>query len=77
MRAWWRQTFEALASVRLAVITMAALAVACIAATFYEAARGTAATQRLFWPSTSSSPPSSAIPGRGTMPASWWRTRGS
>ena len=28
---------------------MAALAVACIAATFYEAARGTAATQRLFY----------------------------
>jgi hypothetical protein len=49
MRPWWRQTFEALASVRLAVVTMAALAVACIAATFNEASRGTSATQRLFY----------------------------
>jgi ResB-like family protein len=49
MRRWWTSTFEILASVRLAVVTMSALAVACMAATFYEAARGTAATQRLFY----------------------------
>src|SRR5262245_23184161 len=49
MRRWWTYALDALASLRLAVITMAALAVACIAATFHEAARGTAATQRLFY----------------------------
>jgi ABC-type transport system involved in cytochrome c biogenesis permease subunit len=41
-----------LASVQLAVVTMAALAVACIAATFYESAHGTAAAQRVFYRST-------------------------
>jgi hypothetical protein len=49
MHRWWTVTFDGLASVQLAVITMSALAVACIAATFYEAWRGTAATQRLFY----------------------------
>jgi hypothetical protein len=49
MRRGWRYTFDALASLKLAVALMAALAVACIAATFHEAARGTAATQRAFY----------------------------
>ena len=49
MRRWWTYAFDALASLRLAVALMAALAAACIAATFHEAARGTAATQRLFY----------------------------
>ncbi|MET0551956.1 MAG: hypothetical protein ABW221_02890, partial [Vicinamibacteria bacterium] len=43
---------RALASVQLAVVTMAALGVACIAATFYEASHGTPATQRVFYRST-------------------------
>ena len=38
-----------LASVRLAVVTMAALGIACITATFYEARHGTAAAQRAFY----------------------------
>jgi cytochrome c-type biogenesis protein CcsB len=41
-----------LASVQLAVVTMATLGVACIAATFYEASHGSAATQRVFYRST-------------------------
>lgn len=41
-----------LASVQLAVVTMTALAVACAAATFYEASHGTAAAQRVFYRST-------------------------
>jgi cytochrome c-type biogenesis protein CcsB len=44
-----RRLVHVLASLRLAVVTMAALGVACIAATFYESAHGTAATQRLFY----------------------------
>jgi hypothetical protein len=52
MRRWWTMAFEALASVRLAVVTMGALGAACIVATFYESARGTAATQRVFYGSS-------------------------
>jgi ABC-type transport system involved in cytochrome c biogenesis permease subunit len=44
-----KQAVHVLASVRLAVVTMAALGVACIAATFYEASHGTAAAQRVFY----------------------------
>jgi hypothetical protein len=40
---------DALASVRLAVVAMAALAVACMAATFYEARYGTPAAQAAFY----------------------------
>ena len=40
---------DALASVRLAVVLMAALALVCIAATFYEVDHGTPAVQRLFY----------------------------
>jgi hypothetical protein len=40
---------DALASVRLAVVAMAALALACIAATFYEARQGTPAAQAAFY----------------------------
>lgn len=43
---------RALASVQLAVVTMAGLGVACIAATFYESSHGTAAAQRVFYRST-------------------------
>ncbi|HET9317827.1 MAG TPA: cytochrome c biogenesis protein ResB, partial [Vicinamibacteria bacterium] len=46
-----RRLVHVLASVRLAVVTMCAIGVACIAATFYESAHGTAATQRLFYQS--------------------------
>jgi nucleotide-binding universal stress UspA family protein len=47
-----KQVVHVLASVRLAVVTMAALGVACVAATFYEASHGTAAAQRAFYHST-------------------------
>jgi ABC-type transport system involved in cytochrome c biogenesis permease subunit len=47
-----KRMVHVLASVQLAVVTMAALAAACIAATFYEAAHGTAAAQRVFYRST-------------------------
>lgn len=40
---------EALASVRLAVVAMAALAVICMVATFYEAREGTPAAQEAFY----------------------------
>ena len=46
---WWTTAFEALASLQLAVVTMGALGAACIAATFYESAHGTAAAQRVFY----------------------------
>jgi hypothetical protein len=42
---------DSLGSVRLAVVVMSALAIACIAATLYETAHGTAATQRVFYQS--------------------------
>jgi ABC-type transport system involved in cytochrome c biogenesis permease subunit len=47
-----KQAVHVLASVQLAVVTMTALAAACIAATFYEASHGTAAAQRAFYHST-------------------------
>lgn len=40
---------RAFASLRLAVVVMVALGVACAAATFYEASHGTAAAQRVFY----------------------------
>ncbi len=43
---WW---FDFLSSMRLAVVSMAVLAVACAVATFYESAHGTAAAQRMFY----------------------------
>jgi hypothetical protein len=46
LRSWSSRTFDALASIRLAVVVMVVLAAACAAATFYEAAQGTAAAQR-------------------------------
>ena len=44
-----RRLVHLLASLPLAVVTMSAIGIACIAATFYESAYGTAATQRLFY----------------------------
>jgi hypothetical protein len=49
MARWWSRVYRVLASVHLAVITMAAIGAACVAATFHEASRGTAATRRLFY----------------------------
>jgi hypothetical protein len=46
---WVLRVFHGLASLRLAVVVMLALAVACIAATFYESRYGTAAAQRGFY----------------------------
>ena len=42
------RAFEFLASIRLAVVVMALLALACIAATLYEASHGTQAAQAAF-----------------------------
>ena len=44
-----RRLFDALSSLRLGVVVMVALAVACALATFYESAHGTAAAQRVFY----------------------------
>lgn len=44
-----KRFFDALASLRLALAVMAALAVACILATFYESSAGTAAAQQEFY----------------------------
>jgi hypothetical protein len=44
-----RQVFDALASLRLAVVVMVTLAVTCATATFYESKHGTAAAQRDFY----------------------------
>jgi hypothetical protein len=44
-----RAVFDALASLRLAVVTMVTLAVTCATATFYESKHGTAAAQREFY----------------------------
>ena len=41
--------FHLLASLRVGVVTMVALAVTCGIATFYESSRGTAAAQRVFY----------------------------
>ena len=41
--------FHLLASLRVGVVTMVALAVTCGVATFYESSRGTAAAQRVFY----------------------------
>jgi hypothetical protein len=41
--------FDLLASLRVGVVAMVVLAVACAAATFYESAHGTAAAQRAFY----------------------------
>jgi hypothetical protein len=41
--------FQLLASLRVGVVTMVALAVTCGIATFYESSRGTAAAQRVFY----------------------------
>lgn len=49
MSGWLGRLFHMLSSLRLAVVTMAALGVACIAATFWESWYGTAAAQRLFY----------------------------
>jgi hypothetical protein len=43
------KVFSALASLRLAVVTMLTLAVTCATATFYESKHGTAAAQREFY----------------------------
>lgn len=43
-----RKAVRVLASVQLAVVTMASLGIACAAATFYETSHGTAAAQRVF-----------------------------
>ena len=43
------RAFDFLASVRLAVVVMALLAVACIAATFHEARYGTASAQAIYY----------------------------
>lgn len=43
------RAFEFLASIRLAVVVMALLALACIAATLYEASHGTPAAQAAFY----------------------------
>jgi hypothetical protein len=42
----FRRLFDALASLRLAVVTMVTLAVTCLSATIYESKHGTAAVQR-------------------------------
>jgi len=44
-----RRVFDSLASLRVGVVAMVVLAVACAVATFYESARGTAAAQRDFY----------------------------
>ena len=44
-----KRLVRALSSLRLAVVTMATLGLACIAATFYESSHGTAAAQRVFY----------------------------
>jgi cytochrome c biogenesis protein ResB len=44
-----RRLLDLLASLRVAVVTMVALALACGIATFYEASHGTAAAQRAFY----------------------------
>lgn len=41
--------FDLLASLKVGVVTMVVLAVACAVATFYESAHGTAAAQRVFY----------------------------
>lgn len=41
--------FGVLASVQVGIVTMVAIGAACITATFYESAHGTAAAQRLFY----------------------------
>ncbi len=51
MRTGWDALSDALASLKLAVVVMGALGLACIVATFYEAQRGTAAAQRVFYQS--------------------------
>jgi hypothetical protein len=44
-----RRLFDLLASLRLGVVAMVVLAVACGIATFYESSHGTAAAQRMFY----------------------------
>jgi hypothetical protein len=44
-----RRLFDLLASLRVGVVAMVVLAVACAAATFYESVHGTAAAQRAFY----------------------------
>src|SRR5262249_27463365 len=44
-----RRLLDLLASVRVAVLAMVALALVCGVATFYESSRGTSAAQRVFY----------------------------
>jgi hypothetical protein len=48
-RAVPRRLFDLLASLRVGIVTMVVLAVACGIATFYESSHGTAAAQRVFY----------------------------